>query len=76
MLLTDPVPSVQSKLSARELFQPQRPFSKEQEVPQSFSSVPSPQLSVKSQLCPGVKHWPFSQARKPEGQEPGNKTHI
>lgn len=76
MFFIDPTPSVQSKLSARELFQPQKPFSKEQDVPQSFSSVPSPQSSMKSQLCPEVKHRPFSQDRKPEGQEPGNKMHI
>lgn len=75
-LFIDPRPSVQSKLSARELFQPQKPFSKEQDVPQSFSSVPSPQSSMKSQVCSKAKHWPFSQDRKPEGQEPGNKRHI
>lgn len=75
-LFIEPRPSVQSKLSARELFQPQKPFSKEQDVPQSFSSVPSPQSSMKSQVCSKAKHWPFSQDRKPEGQEPGNKKHI
>lgn len=75
MPFTDPVPSVQSKLSARELVQPQRPLSKEQDVPQSLSSVPSPQSSVKSQLCAGAKHRPFSQGSEPEGhEEPGNKT--
>lgn len=76
MLWTDPVPSDQSKLSASEPFQPQRPSSKVQEVPQYFSSVPSPQSSLKSQLCPAEKHWPFSQGRKPAGHEPGNNTHI
>lgn len=70
---TDPVPSVQSKLSASEVFQPHLPFSKEQVVPQSFSSVPSPQSSVKSQLCSGVKQLPFSQSMEPGGQNPGRR---
>lgn len=67
--LTDPAPSVQSKLSARECFQPQRPFSKEQDIPQFFSSVPSPQSSTKSQACLGAKSWPLSQGRESEGRE-------
>lgn len=73
MLCNDPVPRVQSKLSAKELLQPQRPLSKLQEVPQSFSSVPLPQSSVKSQLCIAMKQRPFSQDRESGGQESGGK---